>query len=142
MSAKPCKDCGAENRVLNGGRCRLCSGANQVYRKFATGGPEARHLISKMIRKGHLRPASEFACADCGKQAMVWEHRDYNKPLDVVPVCKPCNARRGEAIPKAMTFQELMTKVRAYKNFENLNPAMFEQLRRKYWPNEQQGENK
>lgn len=140
MSEKPCKDCGAENRVLNGGRCRLCSGANQVYRKFGTGGPEARRLINKMIRKGLLQPAIEFACVDCGKPAQVWEHRDYNKPLDVVPVCKPCNAMRGEAIPKTTTFQEFMVTVRAYKNFEDFDPAMFEQLRRKYWPNEQQGD--
>ena len=35
-------------------------------------------------------------CMDCGEPAMVYEHRDYFKPLDVDPVCKKCNRLRGE----------------------------------------------
>ncbi len=38
-------------------------------------------------------------CVDCGKQALVYDHRDYNKPLDVEPVCQSCNIKRGPGIP-------------------------------------------
>src|SRR5882757_3040768 len=37
-------------------------------------------------------------CADCNKPALAYDHRDYSKPLDVVPVCLPCNTRRGQGL--------------------------------------------
>ena len=37
-------------------------------------------------------------CVDCKKPADVYDHRDYGKPIDVVPVCKSCNRKRGEAL--------------------------------------------
>lgn len=38
-----------------------------------------------------------IACVDCGARAVEWEHRDYEKPLDVEPVCRLCNKKRGTA---------------------------------------------
>ena len=35
---------------------------------------------------------------DCGKQAHEYDHRDYDKPLEVEPTCKSCNSKRGPAI--------------------------------------------
>lgn len=35
------------------------------------------------------------ACVDCGKPAQVYDHRDYNQPIKVDPVCQKCNLKRG-----------------------------------------------
>ena len=37
------------------------------------------------------------ACRDCGAQAHHYDHRDYTRPLEVEPVCRKCNRRRGRA---------------------------------------------
>ena len=55
----------------------------------------ARHVAKKILRK-----PSEFPCADCGVYATEYDHRDYNKPVDVTPVCHKCNLRRGRDIWK------------------------------------------
>lgn len=36
-------------------------------------------------------------CVDCGAVATQYEHRNYGRPLDVEPVCRTCNVRRGPA---------------------------------------------
>jgi len=36
-------------------------------------------------------------CVDCGRSAIHYDHRDYLKPLDVVPTCQSCNFKRGRA---------------------------------------------
>jgi len=69
-------------------------GANRI-----AGGRVATNIISRQVRKGYRQKASKYKCADCGKSAHVWEHRDYNKPLAVEPVCFSCNRKRGSAIP-------------------------------------------
>lgn len=59
---------------------------------------ERRRAIAKVaasIRSGQLVPASECACVDCGSPATDYEHRDYSKPLEVDPVCRSCNLKRG-----------------------------------------------
>lgn len=44
-------------------------------------------------------------CTDCGVPASQYDHRDYSRPLDVEPVCRSCNLRRGTAIwPMPKTF--------------------------------------
>lgn len=55
-------------------------------------------IVSIAIRHGFLAPAYEHDCVDCGQQATVYDHRDYNKPLEVEPVCRACNKRRGAAV--------------------------------------------
>ena len=56
--------------------------------------------------KGYILPFSEYPVrcfgvdgVPCGGMAEQWDHRDYNKPLDVEPVCRSCNMRRGPAKP-------------------------------------------
>lgn len=58
----------------------------------------ARRMVSMAIRLGVMRPASEFNCVDCGSPAAHYDHRDYNKPLDVDPVCIGCHGARGRGI--------------------------------------------
>lgn len=60
---------------------------------------KAGHLVSRAIRKGDLPHFSAFKCADCDKPAECYDHRDYTKPLDVDPVCRGCNNRRGPGWP-------------------------------------------
>ncbi len=57
--------------------------------------------VAQAIRRGELAPAAGATCVDCGAPARDYDHRDYDRPLDVVPVCRGCNKRRGPAIWKA-----------------------------------------
>lgn len=59
---------------------------------------KAHVAVAGAIRKGLLQPARNFACVDCGGPAIEYEHRDYTKPLEVQPICRRCNLRRGPAI--------------------------------------------
>ena len=55
--------------------------------------------VKKAVKDGLLAPVKTLFCVDCGKPAECYDHRDYNKPIDVVPVCRKCNFQRGSAIP-------------------------------------------
>lgn len=59
---------------------------------------QAHFEVARAIRTGQLKPPREFCCADCGGVATEYDHRDYSKPLQVEPVCRGCNVRRGPAI--------------------------------------------
>ena len=64
-------------------------------------------LVHAAIKRGLLPnlKAGGYACADCGKTALEYDHRDYGRPFDVEPVCRSCNKRRGTAIwPDATRF--------------------------------------
>lgn len=56
--------------------------------------------VARAVRAGLLPPVKTKFCVDCGHQAEAYDHRDYNKPLDVAPVCRGCNIRRGSALPE------------------------------------------
>lgn len=58
-------------------------------------------ILNKQIRCGAVKPASSHVCVDCGAAACDYDHRDYLKPLDVVPVCRPCNQKRVPAVDLA-----------------------------------------
>lgn len=53
--------------------------------------------VNAAIRRGTLPPVKGQACVDCGDAATLYEHRNYYKPLDVEPTCRPCNRKRGRA---------------------------------------------
>ncbi len=59
------------------------------------------HSVVCRAKNAGLLPRfdSTVLCVDCGVQATEYDHRDYFKPLDVVPVCHPCNIKRGPAYP-------------------------------------------
>jgi hypothetical protein len=70
-------------------------------RQKNSGAIRAYSQLHSAIRQGKipkLDPAIH-KCADCGKPANEYDHRDYNKPLQVEPVCYVCNKARGPAIP-------------------------------------------
>lgn len=56
-----------------------------------------RTTLHRAIRRKVLPKADQLWCKDCGMQATVYDHRDYDKPLQVEPLCHRCNARRGPA---------------------------------------------
>lgn len=58
----------------------------------------SRRVVYIAIRKGIFPDVTKLECRDCGKQAQVWDHRDYSKPLEVEPVCRACNKKRGPGL--------------------------------------------
>jgi hypothetical protein len=72
----------------------LCYGCAQEMRRI---GGKAVYAVAAAVHRGKLPPAKECVCVDCGKQARDYDHRDYSKPLEVEPVCHPCNLKRGPA---------------------------------------------
>lgn len=92
-----CKHCDGEilGRESSARVCWSCVARAGV----ANGQNKAIYAVKKEIKAGKLKPAKECVCVDCNKPAFVYDHRDYNKPLDVVPVCSSCNRKRGSAIP-------------------------------------------
>lgn len=59
---------------------------------------KAKTRVFLAVRAGLLPRARLMMCVDCGNRASVWDHRDYLKPLDVQPVCRPCNKSRGPGL--------------------------------------------
>jgi hypothetical protein len=101
-----CFDCLDKTYVINGGR------AAAVKVKIA-------------IRKKLLPPPTDFKCMDCGVPATCYDHRDYNKPLDVQPVCSRCNTLRGSAIPTTETVVVKKQKAKQNSSFEkNVAPSV------------------
>lgn len=67
----------------------------------------AHAAVRSAIKRGLLPDlkSREYACADCAAVAHEYDHRDYGRPLDVQPVCRSCNKRRGTAIwPSASQY--------------------------------------
>ena len=58
---------------------------------------KAHGLVGKAIKEGKLPSPKGLPCDDCGKPSMGYEHRDYARPLDVVPICFTCNSNRWVA---------------------------------------------
>lgn len=79
----------------------------------------AHNIVRKAIKSGEILPASNYKCVDCGKIASLYDHRDYSKPLEIDPVCRACNNRRGPAVDapsdlrkSGEPFKSLMTNAR------------------------------
>lgn len=81
----------------------------------------ARRAVREAIVTGRLHRIETRVCVDCGNPAQAWEHRDYRKPLDVEPVCHPCNAKRGPGLPWAP--RKLMCRSSLLRNSEAQDSA-------------------
>lgn len=73
---------------------QLCIPCAQAQRKACL---RARGLLVGAILAGKVPRLWGRQCVDCGDDATVYEHRDYSRPLDVQPVCRGCNTKRGPA---------------------------------------------
>jgi len=92
-----CKFCNQEiiDRDVRAKKCWSCYNSyGQIF-----GASKAHNAVQKAVKQGILPSVKTLNCVDCGKPGECYDHRDYNKPMDVVPVCRKCNLRRGEAIP-------------------------------------------
>ena len=94
-----CLVCGSRDLSTRDFRAIFCSLQCSSKANRRNGAGAAHVAVGKAVKAGVLKPARECVCVDCGKQACDYDHRDYNKPLDVQPVCRSCNKRRGPAIP-------------------------------------------
>jgi len=90
-----CKVCDADisRRDVSAVFCFKCA----ADRSKLTGGRAAHAAVAQAVKKGGIPNAKTLACVDCNKPAFDYDHRDYSKPLDVVPVCRSCNLSRGPA---------------------------------------------
>lgn len=79
-----------------------CTGCDECriarYRLLSNNRKSAYTAVARAIRHGLLTHPSNFACVDCNNPAECYDHRDYDQPLAVDPVCKRCNKLRGPAI--------------------------------------------
>jgi hypothetical protein len=104
LPARCCRQCGADfggYRASTAIYCSDCYSRLAPARRKKTGGDYACGQVTKAVKNGLIPPAKDLLCVDCGKQATEYDHRDYNEPLKVEPVCHSCNMRRGPAIPLA-----------------------------------------
>lgn len=75
------------------------SRTKRTMRALPAGQREAAKAIQHEVSYGDMPRPDNFWCVDCGRLAQCYDHRDYNWPLRVEPVCRRCNALRGPAIP-------------------------------------------
>jgi hypothetical protein len=107
-----CRCFGESNRPLTyWGLCTPC------YRHENTVQFKARKIFCEALRRGKFPSAKTKRCVDCGCKARDWDHRDYLKPLEVEPVCRSCNQKRGPAkftpffLPKGFKTRHLLTQM-------------------------------
>ena len=67
---------------------------------YGTAQELANRAIYIEVRAGRLPRVKTLKCVDCGSKASCYDHRDYSKQLEVEPVCRSCNYKRGPAINK------------------------------------------
>lgn len=82
------------DRLFVGGRRETAQ-----ERRRRIGLKRASQIVRNLVKGGKLPSlkVNYIDCVDCGKRATDYEHRDYNKPKEVEPVCRSCNLWRGSA---------------------------------------------
>ena len=95
MITVTCQHCGETRQRFS--KSKYCLSCNWAKRHPLAG--TASNLVSCAVQRGDLPRVDTLICTDCDKQATDYDHRDYNKPLEVDPVCRGCNGRRGPAHP-------------------------------------------
>lgn len=110
-----CCVCGTVELATGAGnfsRCRACKDAGRYnrshYRVNWLGHGDAQAAVQRAMREGRLPRPHTLRCADCGAPAIEYEHRDYNKPLAVEPICRSCNLLRGPAKPLAGSLHRVV----------------------------------
>lgn len=71
-------------------------------------------------RNGKIDPIEGKKCVDCGKPATCYDHRSYYKPLEVEPVCKKCNSKRGQAYPYCSGWKQRRAGLEDEEGYEDL----------------------
>lgn len=108
----PCRHCGVDTRTKYLQVCSHCLSVRAFLVDIGSGKMRAGSAVASAVKRRTLQRPSEYFCS-CGQKAAQYDHRDYNKPLDVEPICRRCNIRRGSAIPKNWTVDEWKQYVRS-----------------------------
>lgn len=98
ISTENVRYCAICDGIMPRGRSHSKYCSLECARAVADARVSISNAISRLVRSGNLRPARSFSCVDCGGVAREYEHREYLKPFNVVPVCHACNLKRGPAI--------------------------------------------
>lgn len=98
LSSFVCNTCGKSELVTGGSSYFVCSDCKPANHHTRSAQYQAHQAVARARRLGDLKEPREHLCADCQAPAIEYDHRDYNKPLDVQPVCRRCNLKRGPAI--------------------------------------------
>lgn len=93
-----CFKCGRVESVPGGQARFVCSRCKPADHFTLQPKYLAHKAVAKARRLGLLPDPKTLVCDDCGGAATEYDHRDYDKPLSVDPVCRGCNARRGPAL--------------------------------------------
>lgn len=95
-------------------RCATCIESNlRVPSRGNTndlGKLQAQAVVSRMVKSGQLLSPIGLNCADCNGPACEYEHRDYNHPTKVEPICRRCNLKRGPGIPFVGGFEAAVAR--------------------------------
>lgn len=93
-----CTKCSGVELVTGGTSSFVCSKCKPAGHYTLTAKYQAHKAVAQARKNGTLANPNNFVCVDCGDTAVEYDHRDYSKPLDVEPVCRRCNLRRGPAV--------------------------------------------
>ena len=86
----------------------MCRATERRQRRIESGAQAAHTAVARAIRHANLPRPALFRCVDCRGPADRYDHRDYSFPLDVQPVCRSCNWRRGPALARKHLPAELL----------------------------------
>lgn len=95
-ASSECKVCG-NSYLLAGVRSHSPYCSASCATAVAHARAKVINAVNKAVKQGALKRPSELQCVDCGAKAREYDHRRYMQPLNVVPVCRPCNLKRGAA---------------------------------------------
>jgi hypothetical protein len=97
-----CRECGRELLPVNGQRPRscYCSEACRAIGAQKVAAAYYRRMTKQCIARSAANQAnfSPRPCAHCGAEPAEKHHPDYNKPLEVVWLCRRCHQRLHDAL--------------------------------------------
>jgi hypothetical protein len=129
---KSCDGCGDSHHRRMSRHCEPCARARWLFSSYGSGRHAAAAEVAVAKRAKLLALPTTFNCADCGKQAECYDHRDYGRPLNVAAVCLACNLRRKSAAPRRWTFDEFIAWAKVGKRARAVfasKPEALERLR-------------
>ena len=101
-----CKKCSAEygqspkgkanmkryRRTEKGRATARCHGIR--YQERHPDQRRVKHIVNHAVENNRMPRVTTLICTDCNKPAQHYHHDDYEKPLDVVPLCQICHIQR------------------------------------------------
>lgn len=96
-----CAKCGLNPRRVSHRYCAPCHAEYMRDYRRANGLPEsqkakdaARHIAGVYKRRGLLAPR---LCVVCGSASVEMHHDNYDEPLEVTWLCRPCHLSHHKA---------------------------------------------